>query len=105
MEDALGFCMEYMTRFEPTSRRVWDKEEAQSMYDKVVESGSIRRPISESLSDCAYSFVLLNAAVFEGQHFLEKNPFVRMRGAVGLSFAFQLKVAVIHDCGRDRTTM
>lgn len=27
MEDTLGFCMEYMTCYKPTSRQVWDQEE------------------------------------------------------------------------------
>lgn len=65
MEDTLGFCMEYMTRYKPTSRRVWDQEEDQSMYDEVVEGGGVRRPMSEELRKWTHSFVLQNAAVLE----------------------------------------
>lgn len=65
MEDTLGFCTEYMTRYTATSRRVWDKEEEQSMYDEVVEGYPARRPMSEEVRNWAHSFVQENAAVLE----------------------------------------
>jgi hypothetical protein len=62
MDDTLGFCTEYMTRFTPTSRRVWDSREDQSMYDEVMEGSWQVRPMSQQFRQWAHDFVLDNSA-------------------------------------------
>lgn len=74
MEETLGFCTEYMTRYEGTSRRVWDKDEDQSMYDEIVEGGSVRRPMSKDVRGWAHFFVLENAAVIEPYRRYVRTP-------------------------------
>jgi hypothetical protein len=46
MDNMLGFCTEYMTRFTSTTRRIWDSQEDQSMYDEVMEGLWQNRPMS-----------------------------------------------------------
>jgi hypothetical protein len=62
MDDTLGFYIEYMMRFTPTSRRVWDSKEDQSMYDEVMEGLWQVRPISQQFRQWAHDFVLENSA-------------------------------------------
>lgn len=65
MEETLGFCSEYMERYGATSRRVWDANEEQSMYDEMVEGKGIRRPMSRTLCDWIHSFVIRNAGTLQ----------------------------------------
>jgi hypothetical protein len=37
MEEAIGFCKEYMSNFKTTKRQVWDDYENQNMYDEVPQ--------------------------------------------------------------------
>jgi hypothetical protein len=37
MEDTLGFCTEYLTRYSPTARRVWDEKEEQIMVEEMLQ--------------------------------------------------------------------
>jgi hypothetical protein len=43
MEETLGFCTEYMSRFSTTRRRVWDAIKEQSMVDEVLEGKGVHR--------------------------------------------------------------
>lgn len=65
MEETLGFCSEYMERYGATSRRVWDANEEQSMYDEMVEGKGIRRPMSRTLRDWIHNFVIRNAGTLQ----------------------------------------
>lgn len=65
MEETLGFCSEYMERYGATSRRVWDANEEQSMYDEMVEGKGIRRPLSRTLRDWIHNFVIRNAGTLQ----------------------------------------
>jgi hypothetical protein len=62
MDDTLGFCTEYMSRFTPTRRRVWDDKEEPRLFDEEPEGGGVKRLLSERLQFWAHSFVLDNAA-------------------------------------------
>jgi hypothetical protein len=37
IEEALGFCIEYLQDFTAIKQRVWDDKENLCMYDKVFE--------------------------------------------------------------------
>lgn len=47
MDDTLRFCTEYMAQFTPTTRRIWDSKEDQSIYDEGMERSWQIRPMSE----------------------------------------------------------
>jgi hypothetical protein len=61
MDDTLGFCTEYMTRFSGTIRRVWDSEEDQSMYNEVMEGSWQTPPMTLQFRQWAHDFVLENS--------------------------------------------
>jgi hypothetical protein len=62
MEETLGFCTEYMSRFSATRRRVWDDLEELGLFDEELEGGGIKRPMSQNLRAWAHSFVVDNAS-------------------------------------------
>jgi hypothetical protein len=66
MDDILGFCTMYMTRFIPTRRRVWDDKEEPGLFDEELEGGGIKRMLSANLQQWAHAFVLDNAAHLVG---------------------------------------
>jgi hypothetical protein len=43
MSETLGYCTEYMDRFEGTQRRVWDDKEENTMNDKIVQGNGWHR--------------------------------------------------------------
>jgi hypothetical protein len=49
MSETLGYCTEYMDRFEGTRRRVWDKKEENSMKDEIVQGSGWPRDMSAEL--------------------------------------------------------
>ena len=49
MDDALGFCTEYMTRFTSTRRRVWDDQEEPGLFDEEPEGGGERRCLNDNM--------------------------------------------------------
>jgi hypothetical protein len=65
VEEALGFVTEYMTEYNPTSRRVWDSKEDPSMTDEIVEGKGRPRKLSLELRQWMHDFVLDNAAELE----------------------------------------
>ncbi len=66
MEDALGFCTEYMTRFKGTIHRVWDNMEDPTMNDEVVRGNErTKRKLSDEVRSYAHAFVLDNAPSLE----------------------------------------
>jgi hypothetical protein len=66
MDDTFGFCTEYMSRFIPTRRRVWDDKEEPGLFDEEPEGSGVKRLLSERLRFWAHSFVLDNAAHLAG---------------------------------------
>ena len=65
VEEALGFVTEYMSKYSPTSRRVWDSKEDPSMSDEIVEGKGRVRKISEQLKMWVHNFVLNNALALD----------------------------------------
>jgi len=62
MEEALGFCTEYMKQYRGTTHRVWDAEEDVTMNDEVLRSNEQRkRKLSDDVRNYAHAFVLDNA--------------------------------------------
>jgi hypothetical protein len=49
MSKTLGYCIEYMDRFEGTRRRVWDEKEENSMKDEIVQGSGWPRDMSAEL--------------------------------------------------------
>ena len=65
VEEALGFVTEYMTEYNPTSRRVWDSKEDSTMTDEIVEGKGRTRRLSDQLWQWMHDFVLDNATQLE----------------------------------------
>jgi hypothetical protein len=62
MEDTLGFYTEYLIRFSPLARRVWDDEEDQRMVDEMLQGkAGMTRTLDENERQWAYDFVIENA--------------------------------------------
>jgi hypothetical protein len=66
MEETLGFCIEYMSRFSATRRRIWDDHEEPGLFDEELEGGGIKRPMSQNLRAWAHSFVVDNVGHISG---------------------------------------
>ena len=61
MSETLGYCTEYMQRFQGTRRRVWDDKEEQRMVDEVVQGSGWRRPMLQQFRAWAHNFVINNS--------------------------------------------
>jgi hypothetical protein len=64
MSETLGYCTEYMQRFQGTSRRVWDDKEEQIMNDEVVQGSGWPRPMSEEFRDWVQGTVKIRVSPF-----------------------------------------
>jgi hypothetical protein len=65
MEETLGYCIEYLTRFELTSKRVWDNKEDPIMNDEIFQGGGLQRTLGEDERVWAHEFVVNNSAQLE----------------------------------------
>jgi hypothetical protein len=66
MEDTLGLCTEYLTRYSPTARKVWDEKEDQTMVDEMLQGRvGMRRNLDSDERHWAHEFVIENAAHLE----------------------------------------
>ena len=65
MEESVGFCTEYMSKFTAVTRRVWDDKEDPTMVDEILQGKGRPRPMSNEFREWAHAFVLDNAHVFE----------------------------------------
>ena len=61
IEEALGFCTEYMQDCELTRRRTWDDEEEARAKSEVVEGKGRYRLLTAELRERIHEFVLTNA--------------------------------------------
>jgi hypothetical protein len=66
MEDTLGFCNEYMSRFSATRRCIWDDKEEPGLFNEEPEGGGVKRFLSERVRDWAHSSVIDNAGHLTG---------------------------------------
>jgi hypothetical protein len=65
MDETLGFCTEYMSRFSGIRRRVWDEKE-EPVFDDEPEGGGVKRVLSNSVRQWAHRFVIDNVAHLTG---------------------------------------
>ena len=68
LEEALGFCTEYMQEFATTRRWVWDEYEEPRMKEEVPERKGKPRRLSARLRDWAHNYVVNNAASAQAWH-------------------------------------
>ena len=61
IDEALGFCTEYMQDCELTCRRIWDDQEEPAAKSKVVEGIGRYRLLTSELRAWIHEFVLMNA--------------------------------------------
>jgi hypothetical protein len=66
MDETLGFCIEYITRFTTTRTCVWDDKEEPGVFDKEPEGRGIKRPMSSNVRAWAHKFVIENAGHLSG---------------------------------------
>jgi len=66
LEDTLGFCTEYMTRYKATMHRVWDTIEEPTMNDEVLRQNvRLMRKMTNDFRNYIYAFVIVNAPSME----------------------------------------
>jgi len=65
MEEAIGFCKEYMQNFKTIKRRVWDDFEDQKLYDEVPKGFGQMRTMTVEFRDWAHFFVIKNVLALE----------------------------------------
>ena len=65
MEEAIGFCTEYMQNCSVTARRVWDDTEEPSMNEELLEGKGRRRVLTADLQHWIHEFVINNAEILE----------------------------------------
>ena len=64
-DECLGFLTEYLQRFEPTKRRVWDADEEYGDAKEVVSGMGKPFVLSPELRDVAHQYVLSNVCAME----------------------------------------
>jgi hypothetical protein len=62
MDEALGFCIEYMQACPLTACRLWDDKEDPTMNDEVLEGKGRQQTLTPSLRQWVHEFVVINAA-------------------------------------------
>ncbi len=62
IEEAFGFCMEYIQEVKSTRRRVWDNKEEPIMHEKILEGNGCPHKRNVDLLGWAHTFVLHNNA-------------------------------------------
>jgi hypothetical protein len=65
MSETLGYCTEYMDRFEGTRRRFWDEKEENIINDEIVQCNGWPRDMTPQLRSWAHDFVLNNSSGLE----------------------------------------
>ena len=61
MDEAMGFCTEYMQHCSGSERRVWDDKEEPAMNSKVMEGNGQHRLLADELRQWIHEFVMNNA--------------------------------------------
>ena len=61
IQEALGFCTEYMQEFQSTRRRVWDSKEDVGVVDEVPEGNRTPRKMTLQFQGWAHNYVINNA--------------------------------------------
>ena len=61
MDEAMGFCTEYMQHYCKSEHRVWDDKEEPAMNSEVIEGNGRHRLLLDELRFWIHEFVLNNA--------------------------------------------
>ncbi len=64
-DEALGFCMEYLSLYEHTRRRVWDPEEKAANVDEVLQGGQRKKILMNNEIKQIHEYVLKNSVPTE----------------------------------------
>ena len=59
-EESIGFINEYMSAYEPTTKRAWDDKEEPAMYDEILEGAKKDRVMTAEFVTFIHDFVLEN---------------------------------------------
>ena len=65
LEEALGFCTEYMVEFQSTRRRVWDNKEEDRVADEVPEGSGRPRRMEENIQGWAHNYIVNNSTCMD----------------------------------------
>ena len=65
MQEAMGFCTEYMKIFKNVNQLVWDDDEDERIADEVLEGNGFRFKLSYQERSVIHAFVLQNTSSFD----------------------------------------
>ena len=64
-DESIGFVMEYLQRFEPTQRCVWDEDEEYGDAEEVLQGAGKPYMMTTELRDIEHQYVLANSSVMQ----------------------------------------
>ena len=64
-DECIGFVTEYLQRFEPTQRRVWDEDKEFGDAEEVLQGAGKPYMMTAELRDVAHQYVLANALIIQ----------------------------------------
>ena len=67
-DECIGLVTEYLQRFEPTERRVWDADEEYGETEEVLQGAGRPYVMSPALCNVAHQYVLSNVCAMEDLH-------------------------------------
>ena len=65
MQEAIGFCTEYMKDFSNVNRHVWDDDDDQRVASEVLEGNGRRFKLSNEEIIAIHAYVLQNTSSFD----------------------------------------
>ena len=68
MQEAMGFCIEYMKDFKNVNRHVWDDEEDERVVGELLEGNGSQFKISYQERSAIHAFILQNTSSFDMWH-------------------------------------
>jgi hypothetical protein len=72
MQEAMGFCTEYMKDFKNVNRRVWDDDEDERVVGEVLEGNGRCFKLSNKERSVIHAYVLQNTSSFDKWHRVKK---------------------------------
>ena len=65
IDEAFGFCIEYMQSYMHTSRRIWDDKDDPTMNDEILEGVGRQMTLTPKIREWIHEFVVNNVAPLE----------------------------------------